>query len=439
MSARELLTDKAIDRAKPAAPGKRYVLWDTYPKSLGLCVTGTGHKSFIVQRRVGGRMVKLTLGDYPVLSLAQARDLANAALANIDEGVDPRPKKGAPIKASAVRPDSFSAAVETYLDTVIATKRPKYQSEVTRYLRKTYEPVWGARPLDTITRADVKAVLAGIAKTGKLITANRARSAAYQFFEWAITEEKVDANPVVKVTRPLKEEPGRDRVLSDAELREVWLAAEKLGWPFGPLVRGLILTGQRRNEVGGMQWTEVNREERDWKIPAARVKNGFTHIVPISEAFEQILDAVPRFGEGEDDGDNQLVFTTNGTTAVSGFSRAKHRLDELIRHERRAALERAGGNPDKAKALPPWTFHDLRRSCTTGMQRLGIAPHVIEAVINHKSSLSGVRRIYQRHEYLDERRRALEAWGKHVLGLLRPASRENVVEFKTPGVPVNAT
>lgn len=412
MGARHVLTDKAIGRAKAAAVGSRYVLWDAVAPSLGLMVTANGHKSFILQRRINGRMVKLTLGAYPALGLAQARESAQAALKQAAKGVDPRQAKGPPVSASARRRDSFEAAVESYIKREVEKKlRPRTQEEIVRTLRKVLVPRWGTLSLSDIGVQEIHEMLDELVDAGTPVAANRTYSMLRRFLGWAVERRLIDHNAAIAVRKPAKEQ-ARSRVLSDAEVREVWLEAGRMPWPFGPFLRALILTGQRRSEIAGMKWNELDDDGRLWTIPAERTKNARRHDVPLPAPMRAMLAEAPRF-EASD-----LVFTTNGVTTISGFSRAKRRLDAAILHRRRRALAEVGGDPVKAKAPGNWTLHDLRRTCATGMGALGVHPHVIEAALNHVGGYrAGVAGVYQRQTYPEERRQAFELWADHVLAL----------------------
>jgi integrase len=230
---------------------------------------------------------------------------------------------------------------------------------------------------------------------------------------------------------PTKERP-RDRVLTEDELRWLWSAAAEIDWPFGPLAKLLLLTAQRRDEVAGMQWPELDLVKRTWVIPRHKMKNARAHEVHLSEAAVGVLQSLPRVGD-------ELIFTTTGASAVSGFSRAKRRLDvEMVKARRRslrlpeddARYRKALGLP-AGKSLPveipDWTLHDLRRTAVTGMARLNFPPHVVDKLLNHVSgTIRGVAAIYNRFEYLDERRAALEAWGRYISGLMIPQA-SNVI------------
>ena len=208
---------------------------------------------------------------------------------------------------------------------------------------------------------------------------------------WCVDRGTIEASPVANLKAPTKE-VARDRVLTDDELSACWNSAVSEGYPFAHFVQILILTGQRRGEVAKMRWSELDLEKGLWTLPGKRAKNAMTHIVPLAPMAIDILKSTPRFLNSE------FVFTTTGTTPISGFGRLKARID-------------ASMPPD----IEDWRFHDLRRTMATNMAMLRIQPHVIEAVLNHKNGVvSGVAAVYNRHAYIDEKREALTAWADHV-------------------------
>ena len=223
-----------------------------------------------------------------------------------------------------------------------------------------------------------------------------------KMFRWAVSRGDLDRSPLEGVEPP-PPVPSRDRVLSDQEIALVWRGSEELGWPFAGLFRLLLLTGQRRDEVASLNWIELDRIQALWLLPAHRSKNKKPHLVPLSEQAIAVLD---EFVDGEDWPRQGLVFSTTGKTPVSGFSKAKKRLDEYVA----TALE---PNP-----LEPWRTHDLRRTVATGLQRLGVRFEVTEAVLNHVSGArSGIAGVYQRHDWAAEKREALAQWGASVARL----------------------
>jgi integrase len=198
-------------------------------------------------------------------------------------------------------------------------------------------------------------------------------------------------------------------LLADDELRWLLRACDEIGWPFGPLVKLLVLTAQRRDEVASMAWAEVNLDGRLWTIPRHKTKSDREHDVQLSDAAIDVLRKLTRSGDG-------LIFTTTGETAVSGFSRAKSNLSDAMLAAKREQLGKR-----QADDIPGWTLHDLRRTAATNMARLNFPPHVVDKVLNHSSgTIRGVAAVYNRFAYADERRAALEAWGRYVEALIKP-------------------
>jgi integrase len=225
-------------------------------------------------------------------------------------------------------------------------------------------------------------------------------------FGWALDKELIATDPTAGVRHRAKEK-ARDRALEDDEIICFWAASDQMGWPFGPLFKLLLLTAQRENEVGGMRWDEVNLNKRTWTIPRERAKSNRAHVVHLSDLALEILTTLPRTGE--------IVFSATGRTPVSGYSRAKERLDARML----ADLIKQSGNPEAA--IAPWILHDLRRTATTGMAKLGIAPHVVDKILNHSAgTIRGVAAVYNRFSYLPEREAALGKWGAQIATLMGP-------------------
>ena len=370
---------------------------------------------------------KLTLGPFPALDLGTARTRAREALQDAARGCDPAAAKQETLRAAREeKPDRDTIAVvaERFLErhTRAKNKASTIQA-VERTFRKHVLPEWGSRRIQEITRRDVIHLLDVIVDDRKPIAANRALADIRKFFNWCLDRGIIDASPCVRI-QPPAESKSRDRVLSDHELRLVWDAAEKIGWPFGPMVRLLILTAQRRGEVAGMCRSELRDGTAIWTLPAARTKNGRAHDVPLTDAAQAILASAPRMA-GSD-----FVFTTTGKRPISSYSTAKEYLDAaMLEIARDEAMER-GDDPARV-TIEPWRFHDLRRTAASGMARLGIAVHVIESVLNHVSGqISGVAAIYNRHKYLDEKRRALDAWAHHVAQLVNEQPAGNIVNLR---------
>lgn len=409
------LTDAAIRNKRPN-PIKRVEIHDG--GGLYLVIQPTGSKSWAFRYRAAGKSRKLSLGPYgehPAIGVAKARALASAELVRVRAGGDPARDRR---RETA---DTFKSVARRFVERYAQPKNRSWK-ETARLLGLIPDPEkvekddpasfvvrknsavdkWGARKVSDIRQSDVITLLDDVVDGGAPVGANRVFSAVRKLFNWADSRYALDSNPCAKVQKP-SEESSRDRVLSDDELRLVWNAAKKSGWPFGPIVQLLILTGQRRDEVAGMAWSEVNG--KTWKLPRGRVKNDTGHEVPLSPMALDIIKSVPKV-EGVD-----LLFTTTGKTPVSGFSKEK------------AALEEAVGFDD-------WWLHDLRRTMASGMARLGISLPVIEKVLNHSSgSFRGIVGVYQRHEYAEEKRHALNAWAAHVARIVSGKPR-NVVALR---------
>jgi len=392
------LTVRSVETAKPKTI--RQEIPDAHMPGLYLIVQPSGAKGWAVRYRHQGITRKHTLGGYPALGLQDARQLGAKALRTVAEGRDPGREK---IAARAAKADSVERVVEEFLERhVRRSNRPRTVQGTERLLRQHVLPRWRGRMLHEITRRDVLDMLDRVVDGGAPIAANRVHSAVRKFFNWAVARDILAASPCAGVKPPTPER-ARDRMLSDDELRLVWTATDRLGGTFGPLVKLLALTGQRRDEVARMRWDELDLDARLWTLPAQRTKNNKPHEVPLSNAALAVLQNVSRIAG------SPFVLTTNGgASPVSGYSEGKRRLDALL------------------PAVPAWRLHDLRRTCASGLARLGINLPVIEKVLNHSSgSFAGIVGVYQKHSFADEKRQALEAWGSFVTALVegKPASK----------------
>jgi integrase len=398
------LTVKNVEAVRPGAD--RREIPDSHMPGLYLIVQPSGARSWAVRYRHHGQSRKHTLGSYPAVDLKTARVLASKALRTVAEGRDPGREK---TLARAAKADSVDRIVDNFLERhVRRSNRPRTAQETERLLRQHVLPRWRGRMIHEITRRDVLDILDRVVDGGAPIAANRVLAAVRKFFKWCIARDVIAASPCAGVNPPTAER-ARDRVLFDDELRLVWQAADKLGGTFGPLVKLLALTGQRRDEVARMRWEEIDIENRLWTLPAERTKNNQPHEVPLSKAALAILERVPRTKE------SPFVFTTNGgASPASGYSKNKRRLDALL-----------------PAGMPSWRLHDLRRTCASGMARLGVNLPVIEKVLNHASgSFAGIVGVYQRHSFADEKRAALEAWGNFVAALIESKPASKVVRLR---------
>jgi integrase len=384
------LTPKTID-ALPPATGKRYEVRDALLPGLHLRVSATGGKIFGVSRRVDGRMKRIRIGAYPIVSLADAREKARDILRDIELG---HYDQTSPSVADSVPRLTLGEVVPQFIE-LYAKPRNRDWRGTERVLQK-FSSLFN-RPIDQIKRADIVRVLDTIIAGGAPTRANRALAAIKKLMNWCIDRAMIETSPVAALRPPTKE-VARDRVLTDEEVIACWQAGACEGFPFAQFTQLLILTGQRRGEIAGMRWSELDLDKGVWTLPATRAKNATSHIVPLAPLAISILKSVPRFL-----GSN-LVFTTTGTSPISGFGRLKERLDIAV------GLD-----------TEDWRFHDLRRTMATNMAMMRIQPHIIEAVLNHKTGIvSGVAATYNRHAYLDEKREALELWANRIEGLVAP-------------------
>ena len=421
-----MLTVKEIEKLKPRA--KPYEVLDG--AGLYLTVRPSGAKAFNLRYRHGGAPRNLTIGPLE-LGLAEARRLATEARGAIARGAiargdDPCALKNArkAAAAAAVKAlkeptrDSVGAVAERFLAKHVRAKtRPASQRETERLLRAEILPKLGDRRLGEVTRADVRQLVENIAERAPIV-ANRTLAVLRKLCNWAKKKDIIAVSPCDGLEPPAPER-SRDRVLTNEEIRLFWQACETVGWPFGPLAQMLLLTGQRRDEVGAMTWGEVDLALAKWTLAGERVKNAREHIVPLSPQAMRLLESLPRIG-----GAKGYVFTTSGEKPVDGFSRAKNRIDAAMLAEARRL--------DPAAEIPHWTFHDSRRSAASGMAALKVLPHVIEATLNHSSGvIKGVAAVYNKHKYEDEKRAALEAWGRQVEWLATGETASNVVTLRT--------
>jgi integrase len=405
------LTDLFVERVKPPAGG-RVEYFDAAFPGLALRVTYSGSKSWCAFYRFHGRLRRFTLGRYPAIKPAQARREAAAALDLARSGRDPASEKRA--RRLTEKADTFEVLVQDYLDRhACKNTAASTFKETKRVLTSKDLAAWRGRPISQISRRDVIDVIDRVARRAE-VQANRTLARLHALFNWAVQKDRLLSSPIVGIKPPTREQE-RDRVLSDDELRWFWQACNSIDWPFGPLAKLLLLTAQRRDEVGGMEWSELNLEKKTWTLPRHKVKNDRAHEIHLSEAALSVLRSLPHVGE-------RPIFTTNGRP-VTGFSHGKKRLDAAMLRAKRDEL---GQNAD---AIPHWIFHDLRRTAATRMAQLNIPPHVVDKILNHVSgTIRGVAAIYNRFEYLEERRAALEAWAQYVGNLVLPASSDtNVV------------
>lgn len=404
-------------------------LWDDGIKGFGAKITKSGAVSYILQFRMGGREAstrRYTIGSHgSPWTPATAREEAQRLFLLIAQGIDPvEVEKQRRREAVDL---AFSNYAERFEKSCVGRG---WKVLVARSFRIHVKPVLGSKPLPKITRSDVVAVFD---RMPDCQVANRRNVFAVlrRMFRWAVSRGDIDRSPMEGMETPPAVK-ARDRWLSDQELARIWEHAPKTHHCFGPIVRLLIVTGQRREEVSSLSWEELEQLERMWTLPGDRAKNGEPNRVPLNELAVAVLDAVagkstwPRRGK---------VFSTSTGGGFTGYHKGKEKLDRMVAED--------GGDP-----IAPWRLHDLRRTLATGFQRLGVRFEVTEAVLNHVGgSRAGVAGIYQRHDWKAEKREALDLWNNHVVSILAKADGViNGVNFGNahsdiaaqPALPTNA-
>jgi integrase len=372
------------------------VYWDAGCPGFGVKVTPKGRKVFIVLYRTGGagsKLRKYTIGPYGRVTPHQGRVAAQKVFAAKLEGRDPAAeKREAKRRVVADRVDDL---LEIYIAQRLSQNRSG--GEISRLLRREVGRPWADRSIHEITKRDVVELVTAIEQRGAPVAANKALKSIKTFLRWCVGRAVLDQSPAEGVPLPAKE-VARDRVLDDEELARIILAARQIGGPYGGIVELLALTGQRREEVARLRWEELDLAQRFWTLPRSRTKNAKAHVVQLSEQSMTLLRRIDQRG--------LYVFSPLGGKPFQKFSQAKHLLDQ-----------RSG--------VTGWRLHDLRRTCVSGMARLGIAPHIADKILNHQTgTISGVAAVYQRHEFLAERKDALERWGAHVRKILTDVSSD---------------
>jgi integrase len=427
MSKREF-TDRWLKSLKPARAGRRDMHWDAQVPSFGVRVTDKGAASFVVMRRLraGGALIRRRVGvswavplkrdaQLPT-SLAEAREEARQAIRDMQAGIDPKEKRKAAAGEARRQSESvFGVVAERFIkEHVLKIEKRDGQEiaklktghEVARVIRAELRALWDV-PMADLRGEDVAKIVKAMAHD-RPYYAHHVFAYVRKMLNWAVAhpEYKLNSSPCDRLSA--KELIGarhpRQRVLTDLELTEIWRATapDALGIPFAPFVRMLMLTGQRLSEVAEAKWTEFDLPAGLWTIPPVRMKGNAAHEVPLVSAVVDLLRALPR-------GAGPYVFsTTDGHRPISGFSKAKTRLDKML------------------QGVKPWRFHDLRRTMRTGLGGLPVPTNVAELVIAHAQP--GLHKVYDQHKYRDEKLEALSKWTAKLLSIVEP-NGGNVLPF----------
>jgi integrase len=397
------LTAKAVAALQLPAGSTDYIAWDDALPGFGYRLRRSGDKllrRWIVQYRRAGGTRRIKLGDAGVLGAEQARAAAKKLLAAAALGHDPQAER---VDRRSKDQLSLRGVVDEYLKAKQPDVRARTLFELTRYLTGSYFKPLHSLPIDTVTRKDIAARLVAITRENGSITAARARAAINSLFVWAMQMGLVENNPVIGSVQP-KDSEGRSHVLTEAELAAVWREAGDDD--YGKIVRLLILTACRRQEVGSLRWSELDTERGTWTIPPERAKNKRAHTLPLPETAWRIISGVPHLASRD------FLFGVRADGFYS-WAEAKANLDQRL-----------------GDSVAPFVLHDIRRTVATRMADLGIAPHVIEQILNHQSGYKrGVAGIYNRSSYQRETRAALALWADHVQTLVEGGERK-VIAFQ---------
>jgi integrase len=396
---------KQLDALKPEA--ERYFVPDAVVPGLSWCVMPTGKKgAYLIKRMPGAAGTRHLIGKYGEHTLAELRDEARGWLDLIQKGKNPTVERERARQAELRKQkNTFASVAEEYLKKRVSKKRTAHA--MTREIRRELIDVWGERPITDITRADGKALIEAIADRPAPYMAHLIGAYAKTLFGWAVDQDYIEVSPFdrIKLAQIAGEKKPRQRSLKDTEIAACWRATERLGYPFGPLYQLLWLTGTRLREAAGARRGEFDKTL--WTIPPARFKSDVSHLVPLTEQARAVIDALPQF-EGD-----CLFSTTWGAKPVSGFSKAKARLDALMKEE--------------LGEVEDWRIHDIRRTVRTKLASLRVPDTIAEMVLGHGKR--GLQRVYDVHHYEPEMREALELWANKLRDIVTPP-HANVVSLK---------
>lgn len=426
---RKRLTKMTLEQKAPARG--RVEVRDT-DSPLVFRLTAKDARSLSVRTRLRGQQVRLTYpGSATIDNLDDARRWAHEVAAQCKQGIDPREEeRRLQVEAEMADGRRFDHVVNQFIERY--AKKNKTWPETRAIFQRHVLPRWRERQIDEITRADVAALLDEVEDKASVYSANRVLAAVRKLFNWSVTRGLIELSPVVP-GMARRGEVSRTRYLSPDELRLVWNAAGRLGYPAGAVVQLLITTGQRRGELTAMTWDQLDLAgESLWTLPAEQTKSARTHLIPLSDLTLDILKDIPRLGD--------YVLTSRGDRPVSGFGKWKKKLDEEILKLLAEEAEADGADPDQVTPLPHWRLHDLRRTVATHMEELGIPPHIVGSVLNHDpKSYKGITSIYTRGDLIFARRKALNAWARFLSLILDEKRWAHVAKLLNPETEAEAT
>lgn len=403
----KMLTEIGVERLKPSPDGKRLEIWDTVVQNLCLRVSEKGVKSwYLIYRMNGGKQRRMLLGRYPIISLKQARDLAREGKFEISQGNDPlmlREQKRKERERIERETLTIAQLGEQCVERHWKPNISRWKGMQGVFLNHI-NPVLGDMPAKEVTKRDVYKLLDKMKNSKNPHRANHCLVALRKAYNWGIERDILTYNPCNTIKKPVPSK-SCDRFLNDDEIKELWrVCDEEIGYPYGPVIKLLLLTGQRCGEIARLKWQEIDFDAKLIRLGGERVKNKKSHEVPLSDLALDILKSMHRHR-------GAYVFTTTaGCKPINGFGKAKERFDRYFK-------------PEKL-----WKFHDLRRSCATGMAIIGISREQIKRVLNHSDG--SVTAVYDRHTYLPETRKALDLWARHVESIVNGVKDDNVLPLR---------
>jgi integrase len=401
----KLTTTSIRSLALPKGVQEKTFFDDALP-AFGVRVRSSGSKSYVVQYKVGRQHRRFPLGAVTALDLGKARDTAKDILARVRLGDDPFAEK---LEKRQKSEQTFGTLLPRFLEHQRDRLKPRSLVEVQRHL-ELYARPWHSLPVTSIDRAAVATMLAKLGDSNGPGASNRARASISAYFNWLAREGVLETNPAA-YTNKLTEGGARDRVLTDPELAAIWRAAGDD--QYGTIVKLLALTGARRDEIGALRWSEIDLDKAQIALPGERTKNWRPHVIPLAPQAVKLLKALPR-RDGTDGEPCDFVFGRTDRP-FSGWSKSKRELDDRLQ---------AAGTP-----VPDWTPHDFRRSLSTNLHERGVAPHVVETLLGHASGhRAGVAGVYNRADYIAQRRIELEKWADHIEALVGGKRRSAIMK-----------
>lgn len=384
-------TDTYVRRLSLPAGKTDHIAWDPDLPGFGVRLR-TGKASYVVQYRVGIEQRRKSLGDVRKVTLDDARGIARKRFAQVELGIDPDAEEEKRRTEQAADVRTFEKVVELYLEAQKPRVRPNTYIAEERYLRRHCQPLQ-KKPVSKVSFEEIASLLRSLVGDHGPTSAARARGALLAFFSWCMRQGLAKANPVIGTENPIRGKEPRDRVLTDDEIRIIWRNC--LDDDFGKIVRLLLLTACRRDEIGGLRWDELDVAAGKLTLPRERTKAKRAHELPLTATMLEIVQSIRRRNSRD---------TLFGGGA-SGFNAWSYNTLALS-----ARITAAEG-----KALAPWRLHDLRRTARTRMGKLGVLPHVAELVLNHSGHKSGIGGVYDHHDYGPEIAEALRKWETHLL------------------------